>query len=196
MGLSDYEKTLVKVLSEHPGINTRKFIQLAGLGKVTFYRNIKILEASGFIEYRMVKNRKIWYLVRRDKRHDLGISDSESFDLDKKYFRINSTVMDSLRKIRKGKITNKIDVYGDIVILIASNIASMNLLAIYRHNRIPSSYARFTKKLELLLEKISNARFFSDYGFGKTALDVVAFRAESRLDEFLGTKRNRKEYIY
>lgn len=196
MGLSDYEKTLIKVLSERQDVNTREFIRLSGLGKLTFYKHVQILEASGFIEYKTVKNRKIWHLIRRDKRHDLGMPDRESFDLDKKYFRIHSTVMDSLRKIRKDKLTNKIDVYGDAVILIAANIASMNLLTIYKNKRIPPSYTKFTKKLELLLEKISDARFFSDYGFGKTSVDVVAFGAEARLEEFLGLKRGRKESIF
>lgn len=196
MWLSNYEKALIKVLSEHSDINTREFIRLSGLGKLTFYRYIRILEASGFIEYKMNKNRKIWNLVRRDKRHDLGMPDLERFDLDKKYFRIHSTVMDSLRKIRKDKLTNKIDVYGDAVVLIATNIASMNLLTIYRNKRVPPSYVKFTKKLELLLEKISDAKFFSDYGFGKTAVDVIAFGVESRLEEFLGIKRDRKQSIF
>ncbi|MEM2160737.1 MAG: hypothetical protein QXN55_07280 [Candidatus Nitrosotenuis sp.] len=196
MGLTDYEKALVDVLSKHPDINTREFIRRSGLGKDTFYNHLRTLESAGFIEYKMIKNRKVWTVARKDKEHGFGMPDPESFDLDKKYFRIESRVMASLRKIRKAKLTSKIDAYGDAVVLIAANIASINLLTIYRNKRVPPSYAKFTKRLEILLEKISSERFFSDYGFGKTAVDVVAFGAESRIDEFLGIKISRKKSVY
>jgi len=196
MGLNSYEKQLVKVLEENPDINTRKFIQLSKLGKATFYHYSQILEASGYIAYKTVKNQRIWYLVRRDKRHDLGVTDLEDSILEKRYRSIESKVMKSLAKIRKGNMTDKIDVYGDAVVLILANLGSMRLVAIYRRKRVPPSYAKFTKRLELLLEKISDSKFFSDYGFGRTAIDVVAYDVESKLDEFLGIKKDKKVSVY
>jgi hypothetical protein len=62
----------------------------------------------------------------------------------------------------------------------------MKLISIYRRKRVPSHYVQFTKRLELLLKKISDAKFFSDYGFGRVAIDSIAYDAEAKLDEFLG----------
>ena len=185
----------MKVLDSNPDINTRKFIKLSKLGKSTFYQYSQILEASGYISYTTVKNQRIWHLVRRDKRHDLGMQDLEDSVLEKRYRIIESKVMKSLAKIRKGNMTDKIDAYGDAVVLILANLGSMKLVSIYRRKRVPSSYAKFTKKLELLLEKISDSKFFSDYGFGRTAIDVIAYDVESKLDKFLGIK-DRKELLY
>ena len=102
--MNDYAKQLIKTLDENPNINTRKFIKLSKLGKGTFYFYSQILEASGYIAYKTVKNQRIWYLARRDKRHDLGVPDLEESILDKRYHTIKSKVMQSLAKIRKGDI--------------------------------------------------------------------------------------------
>jgi hypothetical protein len=196
MGLNHYEKQLIKVLEENPDINTRKFIKLSKLGKSTFYQYSQILEASGFIAYRTVKNQRIWYLTRRDKRHDLGVPDLEESVLEKRYQIIESKVMQSLAKIRKGSMTDKIDVYGDAVVLVLVTLASMKLVSIYRRKRVPQSYIKFVKRLEILLEKISDSRFFSDYGFGRTAIDIISYEIESRLDEFLGIRKDKKVSVY
>jgi len=193
--LNDYERQLIKVLDANPDINTRKFIKFSKLGKSTFYQYSQILEASGYIAYKTVKNQRIWHLVRRDKRHDLGVPDLEDSILEKRYHTIESKVMKSLAKIRKCNMTDKIDVYGDAIVLILANLGSMKLVSIYRRKRVPQSYVKFTKRLELLLEKISYSKFFSDYGFGRTAIDIIAYDVESKLDTFLGI-RDRKESIY
>jgi len=185
----------MNTLEDNPNINTRKFIKLSKLGKATFYQYSQILEASGYIAYKTVKNQRIWYLVRRDKRHNLGVQDLEDSVLEKRYHTIKSKVMRSLAKIRKGKITDKIDVYGDAIVLILAHLGSMKLVTIYRRKRVPPSYPRFTKRLDLLLEKISDSKFFSDYGFGRTAIDIIAYDVESKLDKFLGIK-DKKESIY
>jgi hypothetical protein len=185
----------MKTLEENPNINTRKFIKLSKLGKATFYQHSQILESSGYIAYKTVKNQRIWHLIRRDKRHDLGVPDLEDSVLEKRYHTIKSKVMSSLRKIRKGNMTDKIDVYGDAVVLILANLGSMKLVTIYRRKRVPPSYVKFTKRLEFLLEKISDSKFFSDYGFGRTAIDIIAYDVESKLDKFLGIK-GKKESIY
>jgi predicted transcriptional regulator len=91
MGLNDYEKQLIRVLEEHPNINTREFIKRSELGKATFYQYSQILEASGFIAYKTVKNQRIWHLIRRDKRHDLGVQDLENSVLEKRYSTIESS---------------------------------------------------------------------------------------------------------
>jgi hypothetical protein len=196
MTLTYHERRLIKVLEENPDINTRRFIALAKLGKATFYQYSQLLEASGYIGYSTVKNQRIWYLVRRDKRHDLGVQDIEDSVLEQRYRDIKSKVMSSLGKIRKGNMTDKIDIYGDAVVLILATLGSMKLVSIYRRKRVPPSYAKFSKRLELLLEKISDAKFFSDYGFGRTAIDIVSYEVESRLDEFLGIKKDKKVSIY
>lgn len=193
--MNDYEKQLMKTLEDNPNINTRKFIKLSKLGKATFYQYSQILEASGYIAYKTIKNQRIWYLIRRNKRHDLGVSDLEDSVLEQRYQIIKSKVMRSLAKIRKSNMTDKIDVYGDTIVLILANLGSMKLVSIYRRKRIPQSYSKFAKRLELLLEKISDSKFFSDYGFGRTAIDIIAYDVESKLDEFLGIN-DKKVSIY
>ncbi len=196
MVLNSYERHLIKILEENPDINTREYIRLAKLGKTTFYQYTQILESSGYIAYRTIKNQRMWYLPRRDKRHDLGVQDYEESILEERYNVIESKVMSGLQEIRKGNMTDKIDVYGNAIVLVLSTLASMKLVSIYRRKRVPPSYNKFVKRLELLLEKISDARFFSDYGFGRTAIDMIAFDVESKLDEFLGIKDNKKVSIY
>ncbi|MGC1709083.1 MAG: hypothetical protein WA799_04685 [Nitrosotalea sp.] len=195
MGLNYYEKQLVKVLDANPTINTRKFIKLSGVGKTRFYEHSQILEASGYIAFTQVKNQRIWNLVRQGKKDDPRVDLEESV-LEKRYDTIESKVMQSLGKIRKGKITDKIDVYGDAVVLILATLGSMKLVSIYRRKRVTPSYAKFVKRLELLLEKISDSKFFSDYGFGRTAIDLIAYEVETKLDEFLGIKQDKKDSIY
>ena len=187
MGLNYYEKKLIKVLTDNPDINTRKFIKLSRLGKTSFYKYTQHLEITGYISYKQVKNQIVWFLPRRDKRHDLGLPDLEEAKyLEQKYQKIESTVIKSLRKVRKSKTTEKIDVYSNAILLVLATLGSMKLVSIYRRKRVPPHYIQFTKRLELLLKKISNAKFFSDYGFGRTAIDSIAYDAEAKLDEFLG----------
>ena len=187
MGLNYYEKKLIKVLQENPDINTRKFIKLSKLGKTSFYKYSQHLEIAGFIAYRQVKNQIVWFLPRMDKRHDLGLSDlEESKILEKRYQKIELRVLKSLREVKKGNVSEKIDVYGDAIVLILATLGSMNLVSIYRKKRVPDYYVKFVRKLELLLKKISDAKFFSDYGFGRVAIDGIAYDAEAKLDEFLG----------
>ena len=199
MGLNYYEKKLIKVLQQNPDINTRKFIKLSKLGKTSFYKSSQSLEIAGFISYRQVKNQRVWSLPRMDKRHDLGLPDlEESKVLEKRYQKIESRVLKSLREVKKGNVSEKIDVYGDAIVLILATLGSMRLVSIYRKKRVPDYYVKFVRKLELLLKKISDAKFFSDYGFGRTAIDSIAYDAERKLDLFLGINpdEGRKTYIY
>ncbi len=199
MGLNYYEKKLIKVLRENPNINTRKFINLSGLGKTSFYKYSQHLEASGYISYRQKKNQVVWFLPQRDKRHDLGMREiAESKVLEERYQKIESLVLKSLRALKKGSISEKIDVYGNAIVLILATLDSMKLISIYRKKRVPDYYASHVKKLELLLRKISNSRFFSDYGFGRVAIDSTAYDAERKLTEFLGINQDddRKTLVY
>ena len=199
MGLNYYEKKLIKVLTDNPDINTRKFIKLSKLGKTSFYKYTQHLEIAGYISYKQVKNQIVWFLPRRDKRHDLGLPDLEEAKyLEQKYQKIESTVIKSLRKVRKSKTTEKIDVYSNAILLVLATLGSMKLVSIYRKKRVPDYYVKFVRKLELLLKKISDAKFFSDYGFGRTAIDVIAYDAERKLDFFLGINpdEGKKTYIY
>jgi len=199
MGLNRYEKKLIKVLDENPDINTRKFIKLSKLGKTSFYKYSQSLEIAGFISYRQVKNQRMWSLPRMDKRHDLGLPDlAESEILEKRYQKIESMVIKSLREVKKGNVSEKIDVYGDAIVLILATLGSMRLVSIYRKKRVPDYYVKFVKRLELLLKKISDAKFFSDYGFGRTAIDSIAYDAERKLDFFLGINpdESKETHIY
>lgn len=186
MSLNRYEKKLIKVLDENPNINTRKFIELSELGKTSFYKASQSLEIAGFIVYRQIKNQRVWYLPKMDKRHDLGLLNLELEYLEQKYKKIQSYVLKSLRKARKVNTTEKIDVYSNAVLFVLANLDSMKLISIYRKKRVPPHYVQFTKRLELLLKKISDAKFFSDYGFGRIAIDSIGYDAEAKLEEFLG----------
>lgn len=186
VGLNYYEKKLVKTLTANPNINTRKFIELSGLGKTSFYKYSKRLEASGYISCRQVKNQMIWFIPKRDKQHDFGIPDLKAGYLEGKYKAIESKILKSLRKAKKKSETEKIDIYSNAVLLVLATLDSMKLVSLYRKKRVPVHYIQFTKKLELLLKKISDAKFFSDYGFGRIAIDSIGYDAEARLDDFLG----------
>lgn len=196
MVLNYYEKRLLKVLTENPNINTRRFIELSGIGRNSFYKYHKRLEASGYISYRTVKNQLVWFVPERDKRHDFGMSYFTEDDiLDRRYQKIESLVLKSLKNLKKGNISEKIDVYGNAVTLILATIDSMRLLSIYRKKKIPDYYAHYTKKLELLLKRISDSKFFSDYGFGRVTVDSLAYDAQRKLEEFCGIKPESKVFI-
>ncbi|MEX0656103.1 MAG: hypothetical protein WD154_00955 [Nitrosopumilaceae archaeon] len=196
--LGYYEKVLVKVLEKNPNINTRKFISLSGIGKVNFYIYSQILDAEGYIAYRQIKNQRVWYIPKHDEQHDLGMKLSEAKVLDKRYKTIQSKVLKSLSEVKRKNVSDKIDVYGDAVVLILATLASMRLVFIYRKGKVPSYYTKFVKRLELLLKKISDAKFFSDYGFGRTAIDAISHDAERKIDKFLGidSDKGKKVSIY
>ena len=199
MVLNDYQKKLIQVLEDNPDINTRKFIKLARLGKTTFYEYSQGLEEAGYISYNKVKNQRVWYRTRRNEKHDLGLSDfEESQRLVEKYKKIESKVLKSLQKVRKENISEKIDVYSNTIVLISATLGSMKLISIYRHKRVPNSYVQYTKKLERLLEKISDAKLFSHYGLGVIATDDIAYNAERMLNKFLGIDpdEGKKRSIY
>ncbi|TLX83605.1 MAG: hypothetical protein E6L00_00490 [Thaumarchaeota archaeon] len=199
MVLNDYQKKLIQVLEDNPDINTRKFIKLARLGKTTFYEYSQGLEEAGYISYNKVKNQRVWYRTRRNEKHDLGLSDfEESQRLVEKYKKIESKVLKSLQKVRKENISEKIDVYSNAIVLISATLGSMKLISIYRHKRVPNSYLQYIKKLERLLEKISDGKFFSHYGLGVVATDDIAYNAERMLDKFLGIDpdEGKKRSIY
>lgn len=126
---------------------------------------------------------------------DISVPDLEESKLEERYRTIESKVMTSLAKIRKGNMTDKIDIYGDAVVLVLATLASMKLVSIYRRKRVSPRYTKFVKRLELLLEKISDSKFFSDYGHGRTAIDIIALETESKLDEFLGIKQEKNVHL-
>lgn len=186
MGLNYYEKRLIQVLEEHPKINTREFIRLAELGKTTFYKYSQNLEMAGYVSYEQIKNERIWYL-RKSKKKDLHVS---SFEESKKYMedryeQIESKVLQSLRKVREDDLAEKLDVYSNAILLILGTLDSMKLASIYNKKRVPDIYVKFIKKLERLLEKISDEKFFSSYGLGRSAIESIALESESKLDNFL-----------
>jgi len=186
MGINDREKKLLKVLEKNPNINTRKFIKLSHLGKTSFYKYAQGLETSGYISHDDIKNERIWYLTR-DKKNDLGMSAlEESKVLEKKYRKIESKVIQSIRNVRKDNFSEQADVYSNAVLLILANLGAMKLISIYRRKRVPLYYGQFVKKLELLLEKICDEKFFPHYGLGRIAIDSIAYDAEAKLNEFLG----------
>ncbi len=186
MGLNYYEKKIIKVLTANPNVNTRKFIELSGIGRNSFYKYGKRLEASGYITYRQVKNQMVWSLPKTDKRHNQGVPELEAKYLDQKYKTIESKVLRSLRLAKKKGTTEKIDAYSNAVLLVLATLDSMKLVSIYRKQHVPTHYIQFTRKLELLLKKISNAKFFADYGYGRIAIDSIAYDAEIKLNELLG----------
>jgi hypothetical protein len=145
----------------------------------------------------MIKNERVWRLVRKNKKQDLGLQDLDDPQklMEKRYQEIESKIMKSLQKIRKDNISEKIDVYGNAVVLILATLASLKLISIYRNKRLPNIYIQFIKKIELLLEKISDAKFFSDYGFGRVAIDNIVFDAEDKLDKFLGINSDEDKKI-
>lgn len=196
MILNHYEKTLIKVLTANPNINTRRFIELSGMGPNSFYKYHKRLEASGYISSRQVKNQMVWFVLKRDKKHDLGMTIITEQDvLERRYQKIESLVLKSLRRLKKGNISEKIDVYGNAVVLILAALDSIKLLSIYRKKQVPDYYTHYAKRLELLLRRISSSKFFSDYGFGRVAVDSLAHDAQRKLEEFVGIRPESKVFV-
>ena len=186
MGLNFREKKLIKVLEKNPNINTRKFIKLARLGKASFYRHAQNLETSGYISHDDVKNERVWHLIRGNE-HDLGLSPSEeSKNLEERYQKIESRVIQSIRKVRKENFSEQADVYSNAVLLILAHLGAMKLISIYRRKQVPLYYSQFVRKLELLLGKICDKEFFPHYGVGRIAIDSIGYDAEAKLNKFLG----------
>jgi len=186
MGLNYREKKLIKVLEKNPNVNTRKFIKLAHVGKTSFYKYAQILETSGYISHDDIKNERVWYLTR-DKEGDHGMSSlEESKNLEKKFQKIESAVIQSIRKVRKENFSEQADVYSNAVLLTLANLGAMKLISIYRRKRVPLYYVQFVRSLEHLLEKICDEKFFPHYGLGRSAIDSIAYDAEEKLYSFLG----------
>jgi uncharacterized protein (UPF0335 family) len=179
----------------NPNINTRKFIELSGLGKTSFYKYTNHLEASGHIAKSQVKNQVVWYVPKGDRKHSLVSTDLKAMYLEQKYKTIESKIIKSMRKARKKSTSEKIDIYSNAVLLVLATLDSMKLVSLYRKQRVPIHYVQFVKKLELLLKKISNERFFSDYGYGRIAIDSISYEAEAKLDEFLGISSNHDKKV-
>ena len=198
MGLNDREKKLMKVLEKNPNINTRKFIKLAHLGKASFYRYAQRLEILGHISHDDIKNERVWYLTG-DKKDDLGMPTSEeSRNLEKKYQKIESKVIQSIQKVRKENFSEQADVYSNAVLLVLANLGAMKLISLYRQKQVLLYYEEFVRKLELLLEKISDKEFFPHYAVGRMTIDGIAYDAEAKLDKFLGIDpdEGKKRRIY
>lgn len=198
MGLNRYEKRLIQVLEEHPKINTREFIKLAELGKTTFYKYSQSLELAGYISYEQIKNERIWYL-RKTKKKDLHVpsfEDSKKY-MDDRYDQIETKVLQSIRKVREDDLAEKLDVYSNAILLVLGIIDSMRLVAIYNNKQVPDIYVKFTKRLERLLEKISDEKFFPHFGMGRSAIESIALESEAKLDEFLAKNMddNKKQPI-
>ena len=198
MGINYREKKLIRVLEKNPNINTRKFIKLAHLGKTSFYKYAQGLETSGYISHDDIKNERIWYLTR-DKKNDLGLSAmEESKNLEKRYQKIESRVIQGIKKIRKENFSEQVDVYSNAVLLILANLGAMKLISIYRRKQVPLYYGEFVRKLELLLGKICDVKFFPHYAIGRSAIDSIAYDVEAKLNEFLGIDpdEGKKRSIY
>ena len=198
MGLNFREKQLIEVLEKNPNINTRKFIKLAHLGKASFYKYAQSLEKSEYISHYDVKNERVWYLTG-GKENDPGLSPSdESKILEERYQKIESKVIRSIRKVRKYNFSEKADVYSNAVLLILANLGAMKLISIYRQKQVPLYYGEFVRKLELLLGKICDVKFFPHYAIGRSAIDSIAYDVEAKLNEFLGIDpdEGKKRSIY
>lgn len=186
MGLNHYEKRLIQVLEEHPKINTREFIRLAELGKTTFYKYSESLETAGYISYEQIKNERIWYLRKTTKKNLYMPSFEESKKyMEDRYEQIEFKVLQSLRKVREDNLAEKLDVYSNAILLILGTLDTLKLVSIYRKKKVPDVDVKLARKLERLLEKISDEKFFSSYGLGRSAIESIALDSESKLDEFL-----------
>lgn len=186
MSINWRAKKLMKILGKNPNINTRKFIKLSHLGKASFYKHAQNLEKLGYLSHIKIKNQLMWYL-KESKEDDHRLSpEEESKNLEERYKKIESKVMDSIKKVRKDNFSEQADVYGNAVLLILAYLGMMKLVSFYRKKQVPLFYDDFVRKLEHLLEKICDKEFFPHYGVGRMAIDGIGYDAESKLDKFLG----------
>ena len=192
------EKKLLEVFEKNPTLNTRRFIELSHLGKASFYKHVQNLETLGYISHIKIKNERMWYL-RESKEDDHGLSPvEESKNLEERYKKIESKVIQSIKKVQKDNFSEQADVYSNAVLLVLAHLGSMKLISFYRKKQVPLFYEDFVKKLELLLEKICDKEFFAHYGVGRMAIDGIGYDAEAKLDKFLGIDpdEGKKRSIY
>ena len=198
MGLDWRDKELIKVLGKNHSLNTRQLIKLSSLGKESFYKHAKNLEKLGYISHIMIKNERVWYL-RGSKEDDQGLPPAEeSKNLEERYKKIESKVIQSIKNVQKENFSEQADVYSNAVLLVLAHLGAMKLISFYGQKRVPLFYEEFVRKLELLLEKICDKEFFPHYGVGRIAIDSIGYDAEAKLDKFLGIDpdEGKKRSIY
>jgi len=186
--LNKYEKKLITILESNPHLTTRKFVELADLGKATFYKYTKTLEENGYISYERIKNRKEWFLMKNMQNIRVG---DVSYETTKRSFNdrfeeIKSKITQAMNKANLGKANEKFVGYGDSILLILSILAQFKLIYYYRKKHVPDEYTKFEKKLEKLLEQITDEKKFPEHGYGRLSIDQVIRETEDRLDDFLG----------
>jgi hypothetical protein len=191
MSLNRHEKHLIDILEKHPNINTREFIKLADLGKTTFYKYTDSLQKQGYISYEEFKNQKEWYLMKKRKTDDWGMTSfaENKKTMEKNFDELESKILKSVVKAKTGKVNDKVVGYGDSTLLLLSHLGLMRLIYYYRKKHMPNSYIQFENKIEKLLEKITDAGFNAEHGYGRLAIDHIIRTSEERLDEFLGIKK-------
>ena len=186
--LNKYEKRLITILESNPHITTRKFVELAELGKPTFYKYTKTLEHDGYISYERIKNRKEWYLMKTEKNIILNPTnyDSTVQSFNERFDEIKSKIIRAMEKAKQsGKTNDMITGYGDSVLLILSILGQFKLIYYYRKKHVPDEYPKFEKKLKKLLEQITDEKKFPEHGYGRLSINQVIRETEDRLDEFL-----------
>ena len=197
--LNKYEKKLITILESNPHITTRKFVELANLGKATFYKYTKTLENNGYISYEKIKNRNEWYLMKNEKNIIFNPInyDSTVDNFNKRFDEIKSKVTQAMKNAKQSRKTNDMIIgYGDSVLLILSILSQFKLIYYYRKKHVPDEYVKFENKLEKLLEQITDEKKFPEHGYGRLSIDQVIRETEDRLGEFLGiTKPVPKETI-
>jgi len=188
--LNKYEKKLVSILELNPKITTRKFIELADIGKKTFYKYTKTLEDNDYISYEKIKNRKEWYLTKTQSNHRIAYDyDTIKRSLDDRFKEIKSKTTQAMEKGFSGDTNDKVIGFGDSILLILLSIAQSKLIYYYRKKHVPDEEIKFEKKIEKLLEKIVNNKKFPEHGYGRLAINQVIRETEDRLDEFLGIEK-------
>jgi len=191
MSLNKYEKRLVDILEKNGHLNTRKFIELADMGKQTFYKYTKSLELDGYISYEKIKNGKVWYLMKKKKNDDWGMMNFEESKkmMETRFEELESKILGAIKKAKSGTVNDKVVGYGDSTLLLLSTLGLFKLIYHYRKKRVPDVDIRFENKIEKLLEKITDAKFNPEYGYGRLSIDHVIRTTEERLNEFLGIKK-------
>jgi hypothetical protein len=197
MSLNKYEKRLIEILEKKGHINTRKFIELANIGKGTFYKYTESLETEGYISYEKIKNENVWYLMRKKKKDDWGILSFEEYKkmMETRYNEIESKILQSIKKAKSGNVNDKVIGYGDSILLLLSTLGFLKLISHYRKKQVPDVDVQFVKKIEKLLEKIIDKEIDSQYAYGRLSIEHVIRTTEERLNEFLGIKKPEIVYV-
>lgn len=182
LDLNKYEKSLLGLVYKHPGINTRKLIEKAGIGKPTFYKYLKSLYKQKLITYEKVKNQKIW-TPRMPKEKDPEelmehrIKEIQLFE---------SIVRKAIKKVQNGNEYEILTIYPTAIsTIILYQVAIKIAIASRQGIDVPDYWNVVLNRLEKLLNEV----------VGTTSVETLSFAMKQVNKTYVIGLKQMEDYI-